>query len=72
MTINLANALTVFNRHGISIREDFHTLTSSQVEIVLECAKQDGYKQPKNANGSRSRYYFAALQRKYKQFDKSK
>lgn len=71
MAINLSNALTMFNRYGIDIKADFHTLTSSQVEIVLECAKQDGYKPPKNANGSRARCYFAALQRKYKPFSKN-
>jgi len=63
MAINLANALQAFNSAGIDINQDFHTLHSAQVEIVLSCAKQDGYKQPKNSNGSKARYYFAALQR---------
>lgn len=63
MTINLAHSLEVFNYAGIDINQDFHELYSFQVEIVLACAKQDKYKQPKNANGSKARYYFAALQR---------
>ena len=64
MTINLANALTALNSAGIDIDADFHALPSSQVEVLVELAKADGYKKPANANGSTARYYFAALQRK--------
>lgn len=45
---------------------DYHTLTSEQVEAVLWAAKECGYRKPKNANGSRARYFFYAVQRKMK------
>lgn len=42
---------------------DFHALTSSQVEKVLQYAQQCGYHKPRNANGSRARYFYAYLER---------
>ncbi len=67
MSVNLDNTMTRFNSAGIDINADFYTLSSSQVEIVLECAKLDNYRKPPHANGSKARYYFAAVQRKYQQ-----
>ena len=61
--INLRAALPAFNSAGISLKDDFHTLRSSQVEVIVQLAKESGYRKPKNANGSTGRYYFAALQR---------
>lgn len=43
--------------------QDFHTLSSEKVEILLTWADAQKYRKPKNANGSRARYYFARLQR---------
>jgi hypothetical protein len=64
--INLANALQVFSSHGINIEDDFHTLTSSQVEVVLTQAKRDSYRCPTYAGGSKARMYFQALQRQHR------
>ena len=50
--------------------QDFHALSSREVEILLEEAKQVRYRQPKNANGSRARYYFAYLQRQQRRAKK--
>lgn len=51
---------------GININQDFYTLSNSQVCDLLEMADIQSYRRPKNANGSRARYYFAALQRDYR------
>ncbi len=42
---------------------DFHTLGSAQVECLVERARAYGYRQPKNANGSRARYFHAYVDR---------
>jgi hypothetical protein len=65
MAIDLDTALTAFNTAGIDIHANFHTLPSSQVCVIVELARQQGYRKPKNANGSTGRYFFAALQRRY-------
>ena len=44
-------------------RRDFHELSSSNVDELLKAADHYKYRKPKNANGSRSRYFFARLQR---------
>ena len=43
---------------------DFHALGSRQVDTLLEAAKRVGYRKPKNANGSRGRYFHAYLERR--------
>ena len=51
-------------KHGIDVKaDDFHALRSEQVESILHWAKAYGYREPKNANGSKARYFFAMLQR---------
>lgn len=42
---------------------DFHALTSSQVERLLAEADKRKYRKPKNANGSRGRYFYALVDR---------
>ncbi len=49
---------------NIAAGEDFHVLSSSQVDGILEEANKVGYRKPKNASGSRARYFHAFLQRK--------
>lgn len=49
---------------NIPLGTDFHTLSSSKVECLLSWANHDKYRQPKNANGSRARYYHDMLQRR--------
>lgn len=53
------------NKAGISLTADFHTLTSSQVEVLVDLAKALNYRKPKNANGSTARYCFDALRRQH-------
>jgi hypothetical protein len=68
--IDLDTALNAFNTSGIKIDADFHTLTSTQVEIIVDLAKRAGYRKPKNANGSTGRSYFEALVRAKRRADK--
>ncbi len=44
-------------------RGDFHALSSTIVDRLLDEAKRAGYRKPKNANGSRGRYFHAYLSR---------
>jgi hypothetical protein len=66
MAVHYASVSGMLNSVGIDISQDFFTLNSSQVSSLIEMAKIQGYYKPKNANGSRARYYFAALQRDYR------
>jgi len=51
-------------KHGINAKvDDFHALTSSQVDGILHWAKAYGYRKPKDANGSTGRCFFQMLQR---------
>lgn len=43
--------------------QDFYTLRASQVDALLEHADRERYQKPRDANGSRGRYYYARLQR---------
>lgn len=45
------------------LHQDFCTLSSSTVRAVLEAADFVKYRRPKNANGSRGRYFYAYLNR---------
>jgi hypothetical protein len=56
-------AITALYYAGISIGQDYHELHSSDVSTVLVWAAKCRYYKPKNANGSRARYFFESLQR---------
>lgn len=58
--------LNLFSQHGIKSEIDFHALTIAQVDVILEQAKQWGYSKPRNANGSKARYFHAYMFRKKK------
>lgn len=45
-------------------KQDFHTLRSEQVDAILAEADRVRYQKPKNANGSRARYFYQLLQRR--------
>jgi hypothetical protein len=47
-------------------RGSFHALPSSTVDALLTEADRVKYRRPKNANGSRGRYFHAYLQRRAK------
>lgn len=66
MAVNYREVLQYLDANGIDIEQDFSTLSFFQVLILIEMAKMQRYYKPKNANGSRARYYFAALQRDYR------
>lgn len=58
-----ANARGLAVSYGFPLNADFHSLTASQAEAVISAADACGYRKPKNANGSRGRYFHAALRR---------
>lgn len=49
---------------GIERGADFHTLPASAVDELLEHANRLKYRKPRNANGSRGRYFHDMLQRR--------
>lgn len=57
---------------NIALGQDFHSLRSTQVEALLKQADQVKYQLPRNANGSRARYYHALLQRRAQQLPETK
>lgn len=65
MAVSYSGALQYLDANGIDIGQDFFTLSFFQVSALVEMARLQRYYKPKNANGSRARYYFAALQRDY-------
>jgi len=58
-----AQALTAVRLYGLDIRQDFHTLDSDAVELLVVWAKATRYRKPKNANGSLARYFWRHLQK---------
>lgn len=48
----------------VALGQNFHTLSSEQVEALLVEADRVKYRKPKNANGSRGRYFHDLLQRR--------
>lgn len=57
------DALDIFTNTHIDRRKDFHALSSGDVLALLAYADSYGYRAPKNANGSRGRYWHAYLVR---------
>lgn len=49
--------------YQIPLDVDFHTLPSHTVESILAAADFVKYRKPRNANGSRARYFHAYLRR---------
>lgn len=58
------HARLVLKSCNIGIGQDFHTLSSAQVDALLVAADRARYRKPKNANGSRGRYFHDMLQRR--------
>lgn len=48
---------------GFNPFEDFHAMSTASKEAVLRAADSVKYRQPKNANGSRGRYFAAYVRR---------
>jgi hypothetical protein len=57
------DATNLCHKYHIDVTKDFFTLSPSEVENILQAANEWGYRKPKNANGSRGRYFFSLLQR---------
>ena len=51
-------------RQGVSFAKDFHALRSSDVQLILDAAKDAGYRRSKRASGSKARMFFQHLDRK--------
>jgi hypothetical protein len=49
--------------HYLGLGQDFHTLSHAQIDNLLAEADRVRYRKPKNANGSRARYFHAHLER---------
>lgn len=49
---------------GVPLNDDYHRLSTDQVEALLVQADKFKYRKPKNANGSRARYFHAYVNRK--------
>jgi hypothetical protein len=56
-------ATTLSHAYHVQLRKDFDALSPPEVERVLEAADAWKYRKPKNANGSRGRYFYALLNR---------
>lgn len=52
-----------FEEMGIDFDQDFHKYSFRFGTELTEAAKECGYRQPKNANGSLARYFFYHLQK---------
>lgn len=59
-----SQARGVLTACGIARGTDFHTLSTSTVESLLAWADHYKYRKPKNANGSRGRYFHNLMQRR--------
>ncbi len=58
------NAREVLRAAKVNIGQQFHTLNTWQVDELLVEADRVKYRKPKNANGSRGRYFHDLLQRR--------
>lgn len=56
-------ALSILQGWHIPPGTNFYTLSSSQVSDVLEMANALKYRHPKNANGSKARYFYERVRR---------
>lgn len=59
--MNQNKASTLAAAHSIPLGRDFHTLGNDIVCRIIEAADEWKYRKPKNANGSRARYFYAYL-----------
>lgn len=53
------DASEILSRCNLQARPDFFTLPAATVESLLAHADAVKYRKPKNANGSRGRYFYA-------------
>lgn len=58
-------ASQIATNYRIPLNADFHTLPTDTVGRIIEAADARKYRAPKNANGSRARYFHAMLVRAF-------
>lgn len=61
--LDRTEAFNILQRCKIEKGADFHKLDSDRVESLIAEADRRGYRKPRNANGSRARYFHAYLER---------
>lgn len=49
--------------YNIPLGADYHTLSSGTVYMIIAAGQEARYRQPRNANGSFGRYFYAYLNR---------
>ena len=62
-TLDPYDARSLASQYAINLEKDFFTLSFHDVAQVLLAADTRRYRKPRQANGSRGRYFFAYLQR---------
>lgn len=68
ITPNVAH--DILQRCSIAVSENFYSLDSTRVMALVGEADAVRYRAPKNANGSRGRYFYALLQRRVARINK--
>lgn len=63
--MNRFEASKIATDYRIPLNADFHTLGADNVSRILDAADARKYRAPKNANGSRARYFHAMLVRAF-------
>lgn len=58
------SAREILQSCGVPVGADYYTLSSSQVDAIVAAADRVKYRKPRDANGSRGRYYHERLQRR--------
>lgn len=58
-----ADAVSIASQFGFPLNRDFHSLSSDTVQRIIDAADSERYRTPRNANGSRARYFYARLNR---------
>lgn len=61
--VDRTTARNILAQCGAPLDSDFHTLGRGVVCALLDSADLLGYRKPRNANGSRGRYFHAYLVR---------
>jgi hypothetical protein len=62
-TMTRNDAFDVLHYIRAKVNQDFFSLTRAQVATLLERADAFKYRKPKDANGSRARYFYAYVSR---------
>ena len=62
-TLDPYDARSLATQYAINLEKDFFTLSFHEVAQVILAADTRRYRKPRQANGSRGRYFFAYLQR---------